>query len=81
MFVVSVEVEDQQRIAYNSWPPFAHEDSRSSRLCAEMVALVDIDVALAGRLCQETAVRATLLLETCKTIDQASVDWPCVFQV
>ena len=32
----------------------------SRRLCAEMAVVVDIDVALAGRLCQETAVRATL---------------------
>ncbi|KAH0294416.1 hypothetical protein KCU62_g163, partial [Aureobasidium sp. EXF-3399] len=57
----SVEAGGAQRIAYNSWPPLRRGKPRlSRRLCAEMAVVVDINVALAGRLCQESAVRATL---------------------
>jgi hypothetical protein len=48
--VVSVQVGDQQRIAYNFWAPLRRGGSElSSRLCAEMLALVDVNVALAAR--------------------------------
>jgi hypothetical protein len=75
-----VQVGDQQRIAYNFWAPHSQ---RRIRVVEQAVRgdACPVNVGLAARLCQETAVRAATLQERCETIDEASVDWPCVFQV